>query len=123
MSKLPSRITVKGSTAHFINSPAELTQCRKCTGWIYQCYINGWKIKVEPTPLNFETEISLRMEGRRIYQTLKFGTDFELENRTLWHITNAHRLTKVLPEHSCKTPTIFEPAPLYETAKSKEPNF
>jgi len=119
MSKLPSKNTFN----HFINSPAELIQCRKCTGWIYQCHVNGWQITVDPIALNFETEISLRMEGRRIYQTLKFGTDFELENRTLWHITNAHRLAKVLAEHSCKTPTIFEPAPLYETAKSKEPNF
>ena len=106
-----------------INSIAKLIQCRRCTGWIYEAHIHGWKFKVDPDPLDFETEIAARIAGRKIFQTLPVGIDFELDHRSLWHITNPSPRAKVLVEHDCTMPTIFQPSPLYEFSQPKEPNF
>ena len=96
----------------FISSPLNLTQCGKCKGWIYECHVNGWRRKVEPTPLNFAEELAMRVEGRTIFQTLGTAEPI-LVTRTAWHIAQVGE-TKVLPEHSCQTPALFEPAPLSE---------
>ena len=97
----------------FINSPLKLNQCRKCQGWIYQCHVDGWETYLEPTALNFAEEVAMRLEGRRIFQTIGI---FEptLQPRKLWHINNPSPRSKVLASHSCQTPAIFEPAPLFE---------
>lgn len=108
---------------YFINSIAELLQCRKCTGWVYKAHLNGWQKYLDPNPIDFETEIAMRIANRRIFQTRPVGLEFEIEDRTLWHITNGDHRAKTLVEHSCQTPTIFEPEPIYQLAKSKEPNF
>lgn len=61
----------------------------------------------------------MRIEGRRIYQT--FGTvDPILVKRTDSHIAKVDERSKVLAVHSCKTPTYFEPSPLFETAIQSE---
>lgn len=61
----------------------------------------------------------MRIEGRRIYQT--FGTvDPILVKRTDWHIAKADERAKFLAVHSCKTPTYFEPAPLFEVQTTIE---
>jgi hypothetical protein len=111
------KITVKQkkgdiSMTSFISSPLNLTQCRKCKGWIYECHVNGWRTRVEPNPLNLHQELAMRIEGRAIFQTLGTAEPI-LVKRTAGHIAQV-RQTKVLPEHSCQTPAIFEPAPLFE---------
>jgi hypothetical protein len=108
---------------YFITTISKLIQCGKCTGWIYTAHLNGWQRKVDPNPLDLKSELEARVANRKIYQTRQIGVEFELENRTLWQIENPEPWIKVLAEHSCQTPTIFEPAPLYEPFKSKEPNF
>jgi len=97
----------------FINSPLVPKQCSRCTGWIYECHINGWKTKVEPNPLNFQEELAMRLEGRRIFQTVEI-TNSTLMPRTAWHIERSDSRAKVFATHSCKTPTYFEPSPLDE---------
>jgi hypothetical protein len=106
----------------FINSQLTLSQCQKCTGWVYECHVNGWRTRVEPNQLNFEEELAMRLEGRRIFQTVEFH-DPTLMPRTLWHIEKSDPRAKVFASHSCKTPTYFEPAPFDEKptqSKSEE---
>jgi hypothetical protein len=105
----------------FINSIATSSQCPICTGWIYEGMVNGFRTRVEPTPLNFESEIGMRIEGRRIYQSLS-KTCLDLIDRKAWHILNSSNAL-VFASHSCKTPTYFEPEPLFDQVKPKEPNF
>ena len=102
-------------TESFISTFPTLKECARCKGWILECWINGFETKLEPTQLNFEEELKFRIEGRRIFQTL--GTvEPILVKRTDWHIAKADSRAKVLAVHSCKTPTYFEPSPLFETA-------
>ena len=106
----------------FINSIATLSQCPICKGWIYEALVNGFRTRVEPNPLKIEEEIALRLEGRRIYQSIsKIGLD--LIDRKAWHINNDDFNALVFASHSCKTPTYFEPEPLFAQDKLKEPNF
>ena len=103
----------------FINSPLTLSQCTKCKGWIYECHVNGFRTRVEPTPLNLGEELKMRIEGRRIFQTL--GTvDPILVKRTDAHIAKVDERAKVLAVHSCKSPTYFEPEPLFEIKATTE---
>ena len=61
----------------------------------------------------------MRIEGRRIYQTL--GTvDPILVKRTGAHIAKVDERAKVLAIHSCKSPTYFEPEPLFEIKATTE---
>jgi len=108
---------------HFINSIAKLRQCPKCTGWIYECHVNGWRVRVEPTQLNLSDEIAWRLSSRKIYQTIRKGSDFELEQRNLWQMTKGDPKAIVLGSHDCKFSTIFEPEPLFASKPLKEPNF
>jgi len=64
----------------------------------------------------------MRMEGRSIYQSIS-KTNLDLIDRKEWHIKNGDSDALVFAQHSCKTPTYFEPEPLFTQAKSKEPNF
>jgi hypothetical protein len=105
----------------FISSPLNLTQCRRCKGWIYECHVGGWRRRVEPIPLNFAEELAMRIEGRTIFQTLGRAEPI-LVTRTAWHIAQVGE-TRVLPEHSCQTPALFEPAPLFEKPTTKEMRF
>jgi len=99
----------------FISTRPVPKLCARCKGWILECFIDGFETKLEPTPLNFAEELKMRIEGRRIYQT--FGTvEPILVKRTGAHIAKADERAKVLAVHSCKTPTYFEPSPLFETA-------
>jgi hypothetical protein len=106
----------------FINSLATLSQCPICKGWIYEGIVNAFRTRVEPTPLNFESEIEMRIEGRKIYQSIS-KVSLDLIDRKTWHIQNSSSDALVFASHSCKTPTYFEPEPLFIQAKSKEPNF
>lgn len=106
-------------TESFISTFPTLKECARCKGWILECFINGFEIKLEPTPLNFAEELKMRIEGRRIYQT--FGTvEPILVKRTEAEIAKADPRAKVLAVHSCKTPTYFEPEPLFETIAKTE---
>jgi hypothetical protein len=109
--------------SNFINSLQKLTQCPICKGWIYEMHLNGFRTRVEPTPLNFEEEIRARLTGRKVYQSIRVGYDFEIQKRTLWHINNSDSTEFVLVGHDCSTPTIFEPAPIYEKPTFKEARF
>jgi len=106
-------------TESFISTFPTLKECARCKGWILECFIDGFETKLEPTPLNFAEELKMRIEGRRIYQTL--GTvEPILVKRTGAHIAKADERAKVLAVHSCKTPTYFEPSPLFETTTQSE---
>lgn len=103
----------------FISTRPVPKLCARCKGWILECFIDGFETKLEPTPLNLGEELKMRIEGRRIYQTL--GTvDSILVKRTDSHIAKVDERAKVLAVHSCKTPTYFEPSPLFETAIQSE---
>ena len=58
----------------------------------------------------------MRIEGRKIFQTLGVW-ELTLIVRTLWHINKGDPLGKVFASHSCQTPEIFEPAPIYEPTR------
>jgi len=100
----------------FINSLPTISQCSICKGWVYECHVNGFRTRVEPNPLNFATEVAMRIEGRRILQTLGV-TEPILIARTLWHINKGDPRGKIFASHSCQTPEIFEPAPIYEPTR------
>ena len=103
----------------FISTRPVPKLCARCKGWILECFIDGFETRLEPTPLNLDEELKMRIEGRRIFQTL--GTiEPILVKRTNWHIVKADPRAKVLAVHSCKTPTYFEPAPLFETETKTE---
>jgi hypothetical protein len=103
----------------FISTRPVPKLCARCKGWILECFIDGFETKLEPTPLNLGEELKMRIEGRRIYQTL--GTvDPILVKRTDSHIAKVDERAKVLAVHSCKTPTYFEPSPLFEIAIQSE---
>ena len=111
--------SIQNPNSHFISTFPTLKECARCKGWILECFINGFETKLEPTPLNLGEELKMRIEGRRIYQTL--GTvDPILVKRTDSHIAKVDERAKVLAVHSCKTPTYFEPSPLFETAINPE---
>jgi hypothetical protein len=103
----------------FISTLPVSKLCARCKGWILECFIDGFETKLEPTPLNFAEELKFRVEGRRIFQTL--GTvDPILVKRTDSHIAKSDPRAKVLAVHSCKTPTYFEPSPLFEAQAKTE---
>ena len=103
----------------FISTRPVPKVCARCKGWILECFIDGFETKLEPTPLNFAEELKMRVEGRRIYQTL--GTvDPILVKRTDSHIAKVDERAKVLAVHSCKSPTYFEPEPLFEIKATTE---
>ena len=103
----------------FISTRPVPKLCARCKGWILECFIDGFETKLEPTPLNLGEELKMRIEGRRIFQTL--GTvDPILVKRTDFHIAKVDERAKVLAVHSCKSPTYFEPSPLFETATQSE---
>jgi len=108
---------------HLINSLQKLTQCPVCKGWIYEMHLGGFRTRVEPTRLNFVEEVIHRLEGRKIYETVRRGYDFEIVERTLWHIKRSDPKAVVLPSHSCLYPMIFEPEPIYEIPTPKESEF
>jgi hypothetical protein len=115
-------MTKSNPSDHFINSPAKLTQCPICKGWIYECHVHGWRVRVEPTPLNLSDEVALRLANRKIYQTFGITKNFELMPRKAWQILHDSGAT-VFGSHDCDFPTLFEPAPLFERPQAKEPNF
>jgi hypothetical protein len=96
-----------------INSALTLSQCPICKGWIYECHVYGFRTRVEPISLNFQSEVKMRIEGRAIFQTIGVA-ELTLVPRTLWHIEQSDPKAKVFASHSCQTPEIFEPAPLFE---------
>ena len=103
----------------FISTRPVPKLCARCKGWILECFIDGFETRLEPTPLNLGEELKMRIEGRRIFQTL--GTvDPILVKRTDSHIAKVDERAKVLAVHSCKTPTYFEPSPLFEIAIQSE---
>ena len=106
----------------FISTPIAITQHRPCQGWVFEAHVGGWRTRVEPTPLNFVEELKMRMEGRKVYQILGVAEPMLIE-RSAWHIARMTGSTIVLAEHSCRTPEIFEPSPLYEKPTMKEPRF
>ena len=107
------------SQESFISTFPTLKLCARCKGWILECFIDGFETRLEPAPLNLGDELKMRIEGRRIFQT--FGiVEPILVKRTDWHIANVDDRAKVLAVHNCKTPTYFEPEPLFETHAKTE---
>lgn len=94
----------KMSNSVFISTPAIPDICRKCLSSIWVAMVDGFRVKVEPTPINLETELKLRAKGVRIYQARKVVFQFELLNRHSWHIKNSDGSEIVLPAHDCKNP-------------------
>ena len=111
--------SIQNPNSHFISTFPTLKECARCKGWILECFIDGFETKLEPTPLNLGEELKMRIEGRRIYQTL--GTvEPILVKRTGAHIAKVDERAKVLAVHSCKSPTYFEPEPLFEIKATTE---
>lgn len=110
-------------TQYFLTDTAELTQCARCKGWIYEAHLFGFLRRVEPMRLNFADEMKMRMAGRKVFGTVRKGEDFELNYRTAWHIAKDDPNSFALVAHDCKSATYFEPEPLYPKTTSKEPNF
>ena len=84
--------------------------------------VNGFRTRIEPTQLNLQSEIEMRIEGRRIYQSLSKNC-LDMIDRKAWHILNSDPHGLVFASHNCKTPAYFEPEPLFTQPKSKEPQF
>jgi hypothetical protein len=105
----------------FINSEPIIKQHLKCKGWVFECHVNGWKTRVEPTPLNLMEEVAMRLAGRKVYQILGTARPILVE-RSAWHIAKMQSAI-VLVEHSCQTPEIFEPLPIARKSLPKEPQF
>lgn len=87
---------------HLISTPAKPSECPRCKKGIWVAVVNGFTVKVDPTPLDTRQEILLRLAKPtvKIFQT--FGTvAFELQKRTSWHITKGDPTVKVLTEHDC----------------------
>ena len=100
-------------TEYLISTPPRPELCWRCKGWILVSQVFGFRVEVEPNPLNLVDEVKARMEGRKVYQT--FGTaEPILVKRTMWHIAHLDPHAKVLVAHDCKRPTYFEPSPLFE---------
>jgi hypothetical protein len=108
---------------HFLTDTAKLSQCARCKGWIYEGHLYGFLRRVEPTRLNFADEMKMRMSGRKVFGTVRVGSDFELNYRTAWHIAKDEADSLALVAHDCQFPTYFEPEPLYPPTTPKEPNF
>lgn len=92
------------SSHHLVSTTAEASECPKCHRGIWIALVNGFEVKVEPTPLNLSEEVVLRMESpkTRIFQTMGIGGKFELQSRSAWHITKGDAKAIALPEHDCK---------------------
>jgi len=81
---------------------AEATTCAKCQSAVWQAMVNGFKVEVDPTPLDATGEILLRLEGVRIYQTCAVvGRRFQLQRRDAWHITKGDAKAVALAAHDC----------------------
>jgi hypothetical protein len=66
------------------------------------------------------------MAGNRIFQTLRIGTQFELQLRTAWHITKGDPKAIALAEHDCENLDAGILEDFYATQKidnSEEPSF
>ena len=102
---------------------AEATTCAKCQSAVWVAMVNGFKVAVDPTPLDVTAEIMLRLEGVRIYQTCSVvGSQFELQRRDAWHITKGDAKAIALADHDCSrgVPAIID---LFPGFTSKEAQF
>lgn len=67
---------------------------------MWEAYLHGFLVRVEPERLNLEDEVRERMAGNRIFQTLRVGQQFELKLRTVADIRQGEAIALV--EHSCE---------------------
>jgi len=114
------------TSQHLINSKAKSEVCLRCNRDIWVATVNGFRVKVEPTRLNSSEEVVLRMAGNRIFQTLRIGTQFELQLRTAWHITKGDPNAIALAEHDCENIDAGILKDFYAVKKidnSEEPSF
>lgn len=61
---------------HLIEKPMTPNQCNQCKRWTYQAMVVGFPIRIDPTALNLTQELQLRLQGVKIFQTIK-GTGWE----------------------------------------------
>ena len=108
---------------HLISTKVEAKNCTKCGSAIWVGLVNGFETKVDPTPLDASAEIMLRLEGVRIYQTFGIvGSQFELQERSAWHITNGDAKAVALASHDCKR-GMAEVIDLFPKPEAKEVEF
>jgi hypothetical protein len=105
---------------HFISTHPKLVQCPICKGWILECHVGGLRKRVEPMELSFNQELAFRIEGRAIFQSVG-SYEPNLIHRNVWHINNPDPRAKVFASHSCSTPEIFEPMPLFDLPRYIDP--
>lgn len=85
--------------------------------------VDGFRVEVDPTPLDATAEILLRMQGVRIYQTCAVvGRRFQLQKRTAWHITKGDAKAVALAGHDCAR-GVAEIVEIFPELKPKEADF
>lgn len=108
---------------HLISTKVDAKNCTKCQGAIWVGLVNGFEVKVDPTPLDATAEIMLRLEGVRIYQTVGVvGSQFELQERSAWHITKGDARAVALGKHDCKR-GVSQFVDLFPKPQAKEAEF
>lgn len=108
---------------HLVSTRVEESTCPRCNSAIWVGLVNGFETKVDPTPLDASAEIMLRLEGVRIYQTFGIvGSQFELQERSAWHITKGDAKAVALGKHDCKRGVSYF-VDLFPKPQAKEVNF
>ena len=108
---------------YLICTDAEATTCAKCRSAVWVAMVDGFRVEVDPTPLDATAEIFLRMQGVRIYQTCAVvGRRFQLQKRTAWHITKGDAKAVALAGHDCAR-GVAEIVEIFPELKPKEADF
>ena len=79
-----------------------MATCPKCFKNIWEGQYLGFRVRVEPNPLDLTREVIARILGRKIFQTERQIYTFTLKLRHLRHILANDESTKVLAEHDCQ---------------------
>ena len=123
MEELGENKLLTSNLRHLVSTKVKQSNCAKCGSAIWVGLVDGFEIKVDPTPLDATTEIMLRLEGVQIYQTFGVvGSQFELQRRSAWHITKGDAKAVALASHGCKRGVSYF-VDLFPKPQAKEVNF
>ena len=86
---------------HFISRPASISFCPRCRQNLWTAIINGFPVKVDPTPLEPRRELQVRLAGEKVYQAENAASGFVLRPRSAIDIAKADTRAFALVEHRC----------------------
>lgn len=91
---------------HLITSPVQAEVCIRCGGTIFRGHTGGLDTKVNPTPLDYRTELDTLRKGQRTYDLVPKGHPcrFYLEHRGAIRIEQGYPHT-VVGQHHCERRT------------------